>query len=87
MIKSDFRVDVCSDLEYEDLIADIYFQDKFVAMITQEKGFKNLEIEIYAPKGQEKWLFKFSDFENVINHAKQRLWDLRKFPKETDRMP
>ena len=81
MMSENFRVDIVGDLDYEDLVADIYFKDQFVAMLIQEKGFKNLELEIHPPKNQEKWLFQFSEFEEVLRYAKQRLWELRKMPE------
>ena len=84
MMSTNFRVDISGDLDYEDLVADIYFKDQFVAMLSQEKGFENLEIEIHLPKNQEKWLFKFSEFENALQYAKQRLWDLRKLPESNE---
>lgn len=77
MISEKFRVDILGYLEYEDLVAEIYYEDQFVAMINQEKGFETLEIEIF-PNNNEKWLFNFSEFEQVLQHAKRRLWELRK---------
>lgn len=77
-----FIIRICSDIDYEDLVADIYFKDKIVAMVTQELGFENLEIKIYPPVNAEFWVFKFSEFESAIQHAKQRLWELRKLPEE-----
>ncbi len=78
MISKRFRIDISSDLEYEDLVADVYFDDQIVFVVTQEHGFENMEIEIYSPENQGKWLFKMSEFEDVVRHAKERLWDLRK---------
>ena len=54
MKNSNFRVNILGDLEYEDLVADIYFNDESVAMLSQEKGFENLEIEIYSPQKSRK---------------------------------
>lgn len=82
MIKKNFRIDIVGDLEYEDLIADIYFDDEIVAMLTQEFGYDNMEIEIYRPKNQDFWHFKFSEFEEAIQYAKQRLFELRKLPED-----
>lgn len=82
MIYKKFRIDIGSDLEYEDLVADIYFEDRFVAMLTQEQGFENLEIEIYPPETQKFWVFKFSEFDEAIQYAKRRLWELRRIPDE-----
>ena len=78
MMNEKFRVDISSDLEYEDLVADIYFEDQIVAILTQELGFENMEIKIYPSKKQERWIFRFSEFEEVIQYAKRRLWELRK---------
>ncbi|WP_041941533.1 hypothetical protein [Waddlia chondrophila] len=77
-----FRIDISGDLEYEDLVADIYFKDEFVAMLTQEKGYENLEIDIYPPKFKEAWHFNYSEFEQALKYAKDRLWELRKLPEE-----
>ncbi len=78
MINEKFRVDIVSDLECEDLVADIYFEDQIFAVLKQEDGFENMQIELYPTKNQPFWLFKISEFEQVIQYAKQRLWDLRK---------
>ncbi len=73
-----FRIDIVGDLEYDDLIADIYFDNQFVAMLTQKNGFENMEIEIHPSTTSECWQFKLSEFEVAIQHAKKRLWELRK---------
>ncbi len=78
MINPNYRVDIVGDLEHEDLTADIYFQDQIVATLLQEKGFENLEIDIYPSKLHKIWHFNYSEFEQVLQHAKKRLWELRK---------
>ena len=40
MINKKIRIDILGDLEYDDLVADIYFEDQIVAMLTQEFGFE-----------------------------------------------
>jgi hypothetical protein len=80
MIYNKFRIDIADDLDYGDLIADIYFEDQIIAMLTQEHGFENMEIKIYPPKTRDFWAFKFSEFEEAIQYAKLRLWELRKAP-------
>ena len=82
MINEKFRIDIVGDLDYEDLIADIYFEDQILAVFTQEDGFQNLKIQIYPPKNQEFWDFRFDEFENVVQYAKKRLWDLRKISED-----
>ena len=83
MINKEFRTDIVGDLDYEDLIADIYFNDQILAVLSQEEGFQNLRIRICPPKNKEFWDFRFDEFVNVINHAKKRLWDLRKMPEDS----
>lgn len=83
MINKKFRIDIIGDLEQEDLSADIYFEDQIIAVLTQEFGFENMEIEIYPPKNQGFWRFKFSEFEDAIRYAKQRLWELRILPENS----
>ncbi len=78
MKNNKFRCVISGDLDYEDLVADIYYENEFVAMLKQEQGFQNLEIEIHPPKNREYWNFYWSEFSEVIEKAKQRLWDLRK---------
>ena len=78
MINSKFRVDIVGDIEFKDLVADIYYEDRCLAMLSQEHGFDELEIEIYPPQDNKKWNFNYYEFEKVLNYAKQRLWELRK---------
>jgi len=77
-ISKDFRISVGDDQEHEDLTAEIYYQDRFVAMLTQEKGYTNIEIELYPPPEDEKWCFPLDDFLKAIEFAKKRLWELRR---------
>ncbi len=36
---------ICSDSEHDKVYAEIYYSKKFVAIVSQEKGVHNLEIE------------------------------------------
>ncbi|MFA6119334.1 MAG: hypothetical protein WC688_05405 [Parachlamydiales bacterium] len=76
-MKNDFKIIISSDLSYEELCAEIYFDDQFVAILTQEEGFENLMIEIYPPENKKMWLFKFSEFEKTLITAKEKLWKMR----------
>lgn len=75
-----FEFNIASDIDYEDLIADIGFGNKCVALLTQEQGFKNMRIKIFSHENEEVWDFKLDEFEDIIKQAKQRLWELRKEP-------
>ncbi len=77
-MKNHFKIIISSDLDYEELCAEIYFNDQFVAMLMQEKGFENLELEIYPSENKKTWLFKFSEFEKILKKAKEKLWEMRK---------
>lgn len=70
-----------SDDNYNELCAEIFFDNQFVAIVTQEKGFENLEIEIHHPKNQNFWVFNFSEFTQVLRSAKEALWEMRKDSK------
>jgi len=75
---SKFKILISSDTDYNELCAEIFFEDQFVGIITQEEGFENLEIEIYPPNNKKFWDFKFSEFEAILKSAKETLWEMRK---------
>lgn len=83
MTETNFKFSIGSDLDYENLIADIGFNNNLVALLTQEEGFHNLRIKIYPQKNGEFWDFRLDEFEDVINRAKARLWELRKISDES----
>jgi len=78
----EFSIDVGSDQEHEDLVAEIYYGDEFVGMLTQESGFDSMEVEICSRKSSDPWTFKYEDFIRALKEGRQRLWDLRKIPNE-----
>jgi hypothetical protein len=82
MMENKFNFSIGSDLEYEDLIADIGYENQLVALLTQEEGFDNMKIIIYPPSKSYTWNFSLKDFEEIILKAKRRLWELRKLPED-----
>ncbi len=70
------------DPGYEDLIAEIYFNGEFVALVSQEAGIDSLDIHLHSRKGGESWRFKLKEFENALERVKHRLWELRKNPEK-----
>ncbi len=42
-----FRIRLCSDLDYEEMVADIVYEDSTVATISQEKGINKMEIKYF----------------------------------------
>lgn len=78
MLKEGFDFLFADDPEYEDLIAEIYFDGEFVALVSQEAGFDSLDIQLHSRKGGEPWRFKVNELQGAIQKAKSRLWGLRK---------
>ena len=76
-IDKKFKITICSDQEYKELIAEVYFLENIVAIIDQEDGFNNLRISIF-PNKIENWNFLFLEFMEALEYAKKRLWELRK---------
>lgn len=73
-LQGEFRVDLLYPDEYNDFIAEIYYKDRFLCLISQENGFEDLEMECFSTDVK----FRLSEFEVAILYAKQRLFDLRK---------
>ena len=72
-MKKDFTIIVCSDLDYEEMVADILFRGHTVAMVTREKGVDQMEMEIFIRFGLESWKFSVDDFIEAISRAKEAL--------------
>ena len=77
MVGNNFRISVGDDSEHEDLTAEIYYEETFLAMLSQEHGFDHLQLEIFPNPNGQQWVFSFEEFLNVVDAAKQRLWELR----------
>ena len=77
MTEANFEFTIGSDVEFEELYADIGFDNNLVALLTQEDGFENLRIRIFPSGKIEFWDFRLDEFLKVIDTAKKRLWQLR----------
>lgn len=78
MIDENIEYSIGSDPEFKDLVADIGIQDQLIALLTQEEGYENMRIRIFPPINQKFWDLNLKDFENAIENAKKRLYDLKK---------
>lgn len=70
------RVQVCSDVDYDNLIAEIYCDEKFVALISQEEGVSNLKVELPGPNQNEAAVIRKVDldwFQKALQEAKKKL--------------
>ena len=73
-----FRITVGSEPEHEDLVGDLYFDDRIVCVLTQEEGFEAMQIELFCPQNGGTWGFPLADFEEALAALKQRMWELRR---------
>lgn len=82
IILNKFDISVGDDSEHEDLTAEISTEEYFLALMSQEDGFENLQLEIYPCPNGKPWIFRLDEFLKVIEASKQRLWELRRYKKE-----
>lgn len=77
-MQNKFKTRLCSDLEFEEMVADICYEDQTIAMITQEKGIDKMEIEIFHPN-EETGSCKYclDDYVKAIFSAKEALIKMR----------
>ena len=70
------RVLICSNVEYNNLIAEIYSHGKYVALVSQEKGPDKLVVEFPGPDQNEAAIIRKVDldwFEYALQQAKIKL--------------
>jgi hypothetical protein len=71
-----FRVLITSPSEYEELVAEIFLGDKFVALISQESGVNRLKLELPGPGLREQTIARSVDldaFLRAVEEARTRL--------------
>jgi len=73
-----FRVDVASLPEFEELVAEIYVDDHFIGLLSQESGPDYTLFEIEQTKGSAPVKVELTTFEAALAHAKARLKRLEK---------
>jgi len=73
-----FHVDVLSDQDFEDLIAECYVDDECVMIVNQERGPDHLEVEVLLrPDGRPRRI-EYDVMVELLQKAKTRLWELRR---------
>lgn len=75
---SHFRISVGDDDLHEDLTAEIYFNEKFLALVSQDGGLDRAKIELQNCPDSDGWNLPLAEFLKVIELAKCRLWELRR---------
>ncbi len=78
MESGDFEVQVMDDPDHEDLIAEVLYKGEFCFLISQETGFRNLEIQVQSRQSGQPWRFSVAEMEDSIKRAKKRLWELQR---------
>ncbi|MFN9367619.1 MAG: hypothetical protein ACK6CT_02470 [Planctomycetia bacterium] len=73
-----FRISVGDDDLHEDLTAEIYFDEKFLALVSQENGLERAQVELQRCPDSDAWSFPLDAFLKVLEQAKHRLWELRR---------
>jgi hypothetical protein len=69
-----FSVELCSDLDYEEMVVDISLDHNTIAVLNKEKGVENIEIEFVAlSESLLELKVPFNDFIDVLLFAKKTL--------------
>jgi hypothetical protein len=63
------KIIIASDVDYEKLIAEIYRNDEFIALLQQEDGVEDIKIE-FSPNLTS---LNLDWFQNALNEAKRKL--------------
>lgn len=67
--KDQLKIIIASDVDYEKLIAEIYRNDEFIALLQQEDGADNIKVE-FSP---DLVSLNLEWFQNALNKAKNKL--------------
>ena len=67
--KNQLKIVVASDVDYEELISEIYCDGKFIGLLQQDNGKENLKIEL-SPDLKS---IDFEWFQNALSEAKSKL--------------
>lgn len=76
-MSNNFIVEISSDLDYENMIANILFNEEPIAIVSQEKGIDKLEIELFY-ENSKSIQFSLDKFLKSLQLAKERLIEMQK---------
>lgn len=77
-----FVIEISSDLDYEEIVANILYKEETIAILSQENGLENLEIEIFPSVEAKPWKFSLDDFIKTLQLSKKCLIDMHKLSEE-----
>jgi len=69
--KDHLKVVIASDVDYENLIAEIYRNDEFIAILQQEDGINDIKVEFSSNVR----VLNIDWLQNALNEAKRKLLD------------
>lgn len=75
-----YHITVGSLPDYEHLVAEIYINDRFVGLISQEKAEGQFRLELGPTEGMESAILDLTVFENAVAEAKEKLRKLKRAP-------
>ncbi|MBU9819141.1 hypothetical protein J1782_04470 [Rahnella sp. BCC 1045] len=67
--KHELKVVVASDVDYENLIAEIYCDEEFIALLQQEGGEDNIKVELSPNIGA----IDYDWLQNALSEARKKL--------------
>lgn len=79
-VKGFYHITVGSLPDYEDLVAEIYINSKFIGLISQEHGPESLVLELAASKCAGPVHLDLEVVEGAIAEAKCKLRKLKRLP-------
>ena len=70
-----YRLTLCSDVDYEEMVIDVVFKDRKYAglTVTQELGTDHMEVEIMPALGCDIIKYPLDDLISALKEAKQKL--------------
>lgn len=73
---NDVKILISSDCNYEKLVAEIYFKDKYIGLLNQDLGENNLLIEFPDNTVNENVVIRtipYAIFEEALKEARHKL--------------
>ncbi|CCB91813.1 unknown protein [Waddlia chondrophila 2032/99] len=65
-----FRIRECSDLDYDGMVVDIIYDDKWLATLSCDGGFDKTVIKFFCDNNENpSWEFNFFEFIQVLNNS------------------
>ncbi len=78
IFNKDFKIRICSDLDYEGMVVDIVYKNNTIATLNQDKGIESIEIKLYSTQKESSLEFSYKDFVDTLEKAKKILIELNK---------